>query len=241
MANWLQNRNVTLRTRVAQEIEWLIATELLELPWRQGLRVATRDALTEIILADPRLAETLHPALAAIGARAAEPEFRRRLEETLSHYAATRDAASEITASLLTLGAGAFAVKQVTPGVVTLGPALAAMLSQQLAIASFPLGAGLGGLWYSLFPAAPSLALVAGLTGGLMLAASALAAFAGIIADPVQRRLGLHRKRLLRLIASLERQSLDPASSGFVARDHYVARLADLFDLIGAAYRLARS
>ena len=132
------------------------------------------------------------------------------------------------------------ALKQLTPGVATLGPALAGMLAQQVAIASFPLGAGLGGLWYGLFPAAPSFGLVAGLTGGVALAASALAAFAGIVADPVQRRLGLHRKRLLWLIDALERRSLDPTSSALIVRDHYVARLVDLFDLLGAAYRLAR-
>ena len=74
----------------------------------------------------------------------------------------------------------------------------------------------------------------------MALAASALAAFAGIVADPVQRRLGLRRKRLLRLIDALERRSLDPASSAFTVRDHYVARLVDLFDLLGAAYRMAR-
>jgi hypothetical protein len=178
--------------------------------------------------------------LTAIGERAAEPGFRQRLQETLGGYASARDAAAEITTSLLTLGAGALALKQLTPGVVTLGPALAGLLAQQLAIASFPLGAGLGGLWYGLFPAAPSLGLVAGLTGGLALAASALTAFAGVVADPAQRRLGLHRKRLLRLIDTLERRSFDPTSSAFAVRDHYVARLVDLFDLLGAAYRLTR-
>ena len=32
------------------------------------------------------------------------------------------------------------------------------------------------------------------------------AAFAGIVADPIQRRMGLHHHRLLRLIDALERQ-----------------------------------
>jgi hypothetical protein len=54
------------------------------------------------------------------------------------------------------------AFHQLTPGTLTLGPVLAAALAQQAAIASFPLGAGLGGLWYGLFPAAPSAGLVAG-------------------------------------------------------------------------------
>jgi hypothetical protein len=241
LAALLEGRTLTLRTAVEREIDWLIATELLELPFRQGDRVATRDALAETILSEPRLTEVLAPALAVIGERATAPGFRQKLEQTMGRYAATRQAAAEITTSLLSLSAGALAFNQLTPGMVTLGPVLAGMLVQQAAIASFPLGAGLGGLWYGLFPAVPSAGLIAGLTGGLMLAASTLAAFAGVVADPVQRRLGLHRKRLQRLIDSLERQSFDPASSVFTSRDHYVARLVDLFDLLGAAYRLARS
>lgn len=236
----LARRNLVLRTRVAREIEWLVATELLEVPCRQDRRAATRDALAEAILSDGRVTERLRAALEAVGARGDDPGFPARLEHALAEYAGTRSAAAEITASLLTLGAGAVTLKQLTPGAVTLGPALAGALAQQGAIASFPLGAGLGAMWYGAFPVAAPLGLVAGLTGGLMLGASALAAFAGVLADPVQRRLGLHRKRLLRLINALERQSRDPAAPAFAARDHYVARLVDLLDLLGAAVRLAR-
>jgi hypothetical protein len=39
-----------------------------------------------------------------------------------------------------------------------------------------------------------------------MAVGAVVAAFRGIIADPLQRRLGLHRRRLLQLIDALERQ-----------------------------------
>jgi hypothetical protein len=32
---------------------------------------------------------------------------------------------------------------------------------------------------------------------------------------------------------------LDPGARAYVVHDHYVARLLDLFDLLGSAYRLA--
>jgi hypothetical protein len=124
---------------------------------------------------------------------------------------------------------------------MTLGPALAAAVAQQTAILSFPLGSTLGGLWYGAFPAAASPALVAGLTGGLMLGAAALSAFAGLIADPLQRRLGLHRRRLERLVAALERQWVDRGDGAFVVRDHYAARLLGFLDLLASAWRVARS
>jgi hypothetical protein len=127
-----------------------------------------------------------------------------------------------------------------TPGVASFAPTLAAIVAQQAAIASFPLGAALGTLWYGLFPAVPSLPLLFGLSGGLMIAGSLLAAFAGIVADPMQRWLGLHQRRLRRMIDALERQMLDPGASGLAVRDRYVARLLDLVDLLTAAQRLAR-
>lgn len=238
-ARALARRHLVLETKVAREIAWLVHTELLELPYAQDGRESHRDALAETILEDPEIRPALVQALEAIGRRAGDPGFRQRLEAALATYAGTRANAAEIATGLLTLGTGALAVHKLTPGAVTLGPTLAAVLAQQSAIAAFPLGSGLGTLWYSAFPVAPPLALVAGLTGGLMLAASTFAAFAGVITDPLQRRTGLHRRRLLRLLDALERQMTDDTAPAFAVRDHYVARLLDLFDVLGAAWRLA--
>lgn len=239
LARAAKGRSLLLRTDVARQTEWLILTELLELPCRQRGRQSDRNALAETILSDPRVTETAAMLLAPVGARGDDPAFRARLTEAMASYAGTRAAAAEITTSLLTLSTGALAVKHFTPGAVSLGPALAAILAQQAAVASFPLGAGLGSIWYGLFPVVPSVTLIAGLTGGLMLAASGAAAFAGIVADPVQRRLGLHERRLRRMLRALERQMRDPAAPAFAVRDQYVARLLDLFDLLGSAWRLA--
>jgi hypothetical protein len=239
VARTIEAHSLLLRTDVSRRIEWLMLTELLELPCAQRGREARRDALAETILADPRLIALAEDRLRAIGRRADDPAFRARLGEAMTSYAATRAAAAEITTSLLMLSSGALALKQLTPGAVTLGPALAAVIAQQSAIAAFPLGSGLGGLWYGVFPAAPPVLLVAGLTGGLMVAASFAAAFAGLASDPIQRRLGLHTRRLNRLLDALDAQMLDPAAPAYVVRDHYVARLIDLFDLLGSAYRLA--
>ena len=235
----LRGTSLIRRTAVAREVAWLLRTELLELPAREGKRQVVRDALAETIMADPQLAATLQPMLAAIAAGRADPVLRARVEAAIADYAGTRAAAAEITTALFSLGTGAAALSKLTPGAITLGPALAATLAQQAAVASFPLGGAMGSLWYAAFPAAPSAALVAGLTGGLMAGAAVGAAFAGIVADPVQRRLGLHQRRLHRLLDSLEEQLLDPRAAGFAVHEHYVARLLDLFDLVGAAYRLA--
>ena len=239
LAGVLRSRPLIQRTAVAREVAWLVQTELPELPARDGTREARRDALAETIVVDPRLIIAMQPMIAAIEASGTDPALRARIEAAVANYAGTRVAAAEITTALLSLGTGAAALSKLTPGAMTLGPALAAMLAQQAAVASFPLGGALGSLWYAAFPAAPSAVLAAGLTGGLVAGVAFAAAFAGIIADPVQRQLGLHQRRLRRLLGALEQQLLDPGAPGFAGHDYYVARLLDLFDLVAAAYRLA--
>ena len=234
------HRTILFRTAVSHEIEWLIHTELLRLPFSQGRRERREDALSEAILAQPAVADAIRDALLEIGRHGEDPAFRTRLAAALDNYGLTRAAAAEITTGLLNLGAGALAVNKVTPGAATLGPALATMMAHQTAVGAFPLGAWLGSAWYGFFPALPSAGLVAATTGGLMLFMATFAAFAGVVSDPIQRALGLHRRRLLRMVDGLERQFGDPAAAGFAVRDHYVARLLDLFDIMGAALRVVR-
>jgi hypothetical protein len=240
ISRFLASRRMLLETAVGREIEWLILTELLELPFRQGFRISRKDALAETILASPQIQSVLTETLEAVGQRADHPMFRKQLEQMVATYTETRAAAAEITTTLITMAAGAAALKQVTPGALVLGPALAGVIAYQAAVASFPLGPALGGFWYGFFPIAASPGLIAGATGTVMAAGAVLAAFSGIIADPLQRRLGLHRRRLLRLIDALERQFSRNGGTGFVVRDHYVARLFTLLELLSSAYRLAK-
>jgi len=73
-----------------------------------------------------------------------------------------------------------------------------------------------------------------------VLAGSVVAAFAGVIADPVQVRLGLHRRRLLRLIDTIEAEIAGRGDRPFVAREHYLARLFDLWDAALSVLRALR-
>lgn len=240
--SWLSRRDLMLRTDLAREIEWLTATRLLELPIAQRDRLDGResrvDSLAQEVMADPRVGPSLVAALQAIAAQAQDPARRARLEEALATYTGSRTAAAEISSAMLSLGVGALALKQATPGALSLGAATAAAISHHAAVASFPLGSGLGALWFAMFPVAAPAALVAGVTGAIVLGAAMAASLAGVVADPAQRALGLHQRRLRRLIDSLERQMLGDADHRFAVRDHYVARLLDLLDLVRSA-RLA--
>jgi hypothetical protein len=236
LAAWLARRRLLLETDVAREVEWLVATELLEIPCHRCDRASYRDVIAETILADDRAAERLGTQLGGT-----DPEFRCRFAAAVENYLGSRNATAEIATGFIATGLGALAVKQATPGLVTLSSAIAGAIAQQTAIAAFPLGAGLGGLWYGLFPAAAGPGLLAATTGGVFLSGAVLAAFSGVLADPLQRRFGLHRRRLLRLLEALEGILYGEASQNLTMHDHYVARLVDIFDMITLALRAAHA
>jgi hypothetical protein len=144
LARRLQSRRIFLKTAVGREIEWLLVTDLLELPFRQEKRVSTKDAMAEAILAQEPVSEAVRAALDIVRRNATHPDFRLQLEESVMKYADSRAAGAEIATTLIALGTGAAALQQVTPGALVLGPALAAAIAQQTAVASFPLGPHLG-------------------------------------------------------------------------------------------------
>lgn len=236
LAERLGGKTVLMETAVMRELRWRIVTELLRQPAADGARVSEDDGLAQAVLAEPRVAELVDEARQAAGARREDPAFRARLEATLAEYCTTRAAAADIATALVALGTGAAAFKQATPGAIALGPLVAGALAQQAAIASFPLGAGAGALWYGLFPASSSPLAIAAVTGALLAVAAMASAFAGVVVDPLLRRTGFHRRRLLKMIDRLEAGFHDNTAAGFTTYDLYVARVMDLGDaLLGVA------
>jgi hypothetical protein len=66
-----------------------------------------------------------------------------------------------------------------------------------------------------------------------------MSSFSGIITDPIQYKLGIHGRRLNRLIDSIEKDLRGMDNSGLKIRDQYIVRVFDLFDLIMKAARTA--
>ncbi len=63
-----------------------------------------------------------------------------------------------------------------------------------------------------------------------MIGGAAFAAFSGVLSDPIQRRFGIHQRRLNKLLNALEAQLRGKGEAHFTVRDHYVARIFDLFE-----------
>jgi hypothetical protein len=228
---------VGFETKVQREISWLIFTELLEIPYAQGPRRSEKDALFEAILIQPEISSLFIGELSAIYSKSKDPRFRPALEKNLMEYSRSRTAASELAGNIISLSAGAGVFGKMTPGALTVGGGLAAAVAQHTAISNFILGPTVGGLYYAVFPASASMGLVIASTGAVMAALATLTSFSGIISDPIQYKLGLHQKRMNRLIDCLDRELRGLGDSRLKIRDQYVARVFDLADLLKKAAR----
>ena len=170
--------------------------------------------------------------LASQGLLDAQPEARAR---AVQDYVGVRSAVAEMVTSLFVLLAGVILFHAATPGVISLAGPLAELRVRGDAIAAFPLGSGLGRLYYGVFPVALPVWQV--VTTGLVLAVlgALVTTFAGVLADPVQVATGTHRRRLMRMIDRLQANSPDG-----IAKEHLMARVGDLSDMALSVWRVLK-
>ncbi len=150
----------------------------------------------------------------------------------LGHYGSTRTAAADIGNSVGSTLLGAFAYKQFTPGGIALGLLVTTWLAQRRASQEFWFGEALGNWFYGLFPPTPSTGeLFLGI--GLTLTALAISAtLSGLLLDPLQARLGLHERRLQRMLTQLQEDLGAVDHSRYRPRDPLLARLLDAVDAV---------
>jgi hypothetical protein len=222
-------------TVLHQELQWLLYTELLELPYVQEGRISHRDALMEHILAEPEIAALCDPYLTHLHSVADRPAFRAALARQLEEYGKTRGAVSELAGSLLHLAAGYAALSKATPGALSAGTAAATAVAQHIAIAHFWLGSTVGAWYYAVFPVAASAGLVAATTGTLLAAVGVVTALAWIVLDPLLATTGIHQRRLDRFVTALGEELRGGRRGAYRVRDHYIARVFDVLEILRAA------
>jgi hypothetical protein len=235
IAQWLHRMPRGISMALHQELQWLIYTELLELPYAQEGRASHRDALMEHILAEPWIAALCDAYVTQLHSVAELPAFRAALERHLEEYGKTRGAVSELAGSLITLAAGYAALSKATPGALSAGTAAATAIAQHLAITNFWLGATVGAWYYAVFPVAASAGLVAATTGAMLAAGGVVTALAWIVLDPLLATTGLHRRRLDRFVTAVGEELRGGRGGAYRVRDHYLARVFDVLELLRTA------
>lgn len=157
--------------------------------------------------------------------------------QILRDYIAVRSAVSEIGAALVLLAVGLIVFHSVTPGVISLAPVVTERATHARDVASFPLGPWLGGAWYGVFPGALPLGRTVLVGVCLAVALSLATTFSGVLSDPLQVRLGIHRRRLRRLLRRVDRADHHRPS---IEGEFVLARGADLVDLATMLIRFLR-
>lgn len=209
-AEALKSRELFFRTSVADAIERCVMVELLELPYAGPGTPSFHDALAVEILADKRLKGALG-ILEGPWGEAERCRMDALLMQNVSIYLNARTATGELAGALITLAAGGTLLNQVTPGMIALGPALARAVSSHVTGMAAAMFAG----------------------GSVLVAGAAIAAFCGLLTDPLQRRLGLHHRRLHRLLNSLEAGFLG-GDARLAVQEQYAVRLLDMLDALAA-------
>ncbi|WP_240789520.1 DUF6635 family protein [Pseudooceanicola onchidii] len=186
--------------------------------FRTAVAVKVADAVTDLV-ADLR----------GQGLVTASVEAERT---AIDAYVTTRSAVSEMVTTLFVLGTGALLFGTATPGMISLAGPMAERRAEAQAVAEFPLGQALGGLYYGVFPVALPVWQVVATGVALAVIGAIVTTFAGVLADPVQVATGTHRRRLMRML-----ERMDRADSGGVEREHLLARAGDLSDLALSLWR----
>ncbi|MBW4934145.1 DUF6635 family protein [Marinobacter sp. F4206] len=213
-----------LTTRVQQHISNLILVDLLN--------NGQEDPLLERYLVEALEAAYARHTLDPVDHQKFSKMIEPLVADALGQYRVSRTASADITNSISCTVLGAFAFQKFTPGGIGLGVVLASMLAKTLAARDFILGETIGGWYYSFFPPEPSLATTVSVMVAVMAALAAFAALSGVIFDPVQAAVGLHRRRLNKLLDHLQRDVTVSTQSSFRPKDQFVARILDTFDMI---------
>lgn len=235
-SDWILERRLLLRTAVSSRVEAAILNDLLDVPMPLLTAIPDRAAMSRAVLAAPGFREMMRKRSTVADAQATAD----RIIGALGDYTGTRSAIAELTTALITLAIGGIAFRALTPGMISMAPGVAGAVAHSTVVADFPLGASLGEVWYGVFPIGPSPGLIAATIVGLMILGSVIAAFAGVISDPVQVRLGIHRRRLLRLFETLDAEMGGSRDKPFAANEHVMVRIFDVWDAALSLLRVFR-
>ncbi|MFV0275593.1 MAG: DUF6635 family protein [Parahaliea sp.] len=226
-----------LQTDTDRELSWLVLTELLRLPCEYKERRSERDALMEEIVGDPALQQLFGTQGELPTGLPRSDDFRLRLAGKLAEYSATRTGSAELASNTALLVTSKLALGQAAFGTFSAGTVLSAAVAHSVAVSNFWLGSTIGAYYYAVVPAVASLHLQLLVTLALSVILALVSTFIGILTDPLQARLGLHQKRLRKLVAALRDDLQGSDTTRFALREKYMGRLFDVMDWVSMAGR----
>ena len=235
-AHWLGSRRILLRTAVAGRVETHLGRDFLKVPLPIE-QAHDGPKLSRAILEAPQYRHILRSKTGVAEVNSTVDSIATAIAE----YSSSRSTVADITTAIIALFVVAMVFQAVTPGMISMAPSLAKTIALETAVADFPLGQTVGSVWHNVFSTSASPLLIAGNVAGLVMVGSVIEAFAGILADPVQARLGLHRRRLLRFVDAIEDNLVGSGNKRYTAREHFYVRFLDIRNATVSAFRFFRN
>ena len=222
-SEWFKHLPPKIKTGSQKKIEWLLLTELLELPYDHGSWQSSDDALAEEFYRNPKLAALKgQPEWAAIlhtSPRLWRPE--------LLVDSAERSAAADLASGAAILLAGWGFLGKAALSVFGIGEQYARRSAHDDAVANFSLGPihlgpkvdhKLGSLYYEVFPVNPTTAQIWFGTAVIMVGVACLSLVLHALFEPIQQAMGVHEARLQRFLTALEDRLLQNVRTNMAAR-----------------------
>lgn len=207
-----------------------------------GARVERDLLLIETDQPDPLLGYLLTESgvdTASLDSLLAQPMADKGREQFRNRWFGARTAVAEITTNISMAAVGAVLFKQFTPGALGGGTALAAWWTWDQAVSRFWAGDTLGRVWYGWFPPETDWTASLAATGLLMVLLAVVASLSGFFTDPLQSALGMHQRRLHKLIEHMQLELKSNLLGDSSTREQYLARVTDVLDWIAIAGRAA--
>jgi hypothetical protein len=127
-------------------------------------------------------------------------EIRKVIAAPLEDFSSTRFSILELASSGLTIAVAYLLFGNFSLSPLEIGRQLADSEARSNATSHFFLGPGAGNLFYAVFPPHPTVFQIAGWTAVVIVALGVLTMAINLIADPLQRWLGIHRRHLGKLL-----------------------------------------
>jgi hypothetical protein len=186
----------------------------------------------EEVMKEPELRRLLDEELQGLVHLTDTPGLREELDRKLAEYGVTRTGAADLASNVVLLVSSKFALGQASFGALSAGSAVAAAVAKTIAISNFWLGPTAGSYFYAVAPVAVSLRLLIAVTGMIAIILAFVSTFMGMVTDPIQAKLGLHQRRLRRLVKAVEQDLLGKSAGQFQLREKYMGRIFDVVDFL---------
>ena len=209
---WFDHVPPQIKTASRKKTEWVLVTELLELPFQSGLLRSSKDSLSDALKVNfgQHKNETDWKSFCPTG-----PETWK---QELTGYSSESSSAADLATLAVTVFSAWLLFGNTSLGVIQMGSELADKLAHDEATSGFFLGDAIGSVFYNIFPQDPSIQQLCISVAIIIALISILSIVIHGLIDPVHTALGVHQRKLHRFLDAMEDRLKISARTAMIQR-----------------------